>query len=111
MLCLVFCLIVVVGATATDSEENDLRRQVSVDAELSVPKCTVNLYCISLVKMCGISKQMQYRFAVNFGTLSIWWYIDQNYQGGLLNDSKEVTCVTGFVQTQWFVEGEGCECE
>jgi len=27
MLCLVFCLIVVVGATATDSEENDLRRQ------------------------------------------------------------------------------------
>ena len=37
---------------------------------LSVPKFTANLYCICFSKICGILKQMQYRFAVNFGTLS-----------------------------------------
>ena len=37
----------------------------------SVPKFTANLYCICLsLDLWYILKQMQYRFAVNFGTLS-----------------------------------------
>ena len=36
----------------------------------SVPKCTANLYCICLSIDFGILKQTQYRFAVNFRTLS-----------------------------------------
>ena len=39
---------------------------------LSVLKCTANLYCNCLsIDLSGILKQIQYRFAVNFGTLSI----------------------------------------
>ena len=37
---------------------------------LSVPKFTENLYCICLSIPQSIFKQMQYRFAVNFGTFS-----------------------------------------
>ena len=38
---------------------------------LSVPKFTANLYCICFkVFRKSILKQMQYRFAVNVGTLS-----------------------------------------
>ena len=36
---------------------------------LSVPKFTANLYCICL-SIQSILKQMQYRFAVNYGTIS-----------------------------------------
>ena len=36
---------------------------------LSVPKFTANLYCICLSITKSILKQVQYRFAVNFGTL------------------------------------------
>ena len=37
---------------------------------LSVPKFNANLYCICLsILICGILKQMYYRFAVIFGTL------------------------------------------
>ena len=37
---------------------------------LSVPKFTANLYCILI---CGILKQMQYMFAVNFETLNTYF--------------------------------------
>ena len=37
---------------------------------LSVPKFTANLYSICIVQICGILMQRQYRFVVNYGTLS-----------------------------------------
>ena len=41
---------------------------------LNVPKFTATLYCICLSIPKSILKQMEYRFAVTFGTLSICSY-------------------------------------
>ena len=41
---------------------------------LSGPILTANLYCICWSIDCGILIQMQYRFLINFGTLSIYIY-------------------------------------
>ena len=50
---------------------------------LSVQKCIANLYCICLIaKICGMLKQVQYRFAVDFGTLIFKFLTFETFYSG-----------------------------
>ena len=57
--------------------------------KLIVPKLTADLYSICLVYRKFILKQMQYRFAVNFGTLSI---LSTTYLSQFLKIFKSLMC-------------------
>ena len=83
---------------------------------LSVTKFTANL-CYICLSICGILKQMQYRFAYNFGTLSSFSYyikwiqkcFDLQYNKNISSSwalRKLIVSITLKVQNKMFVNQE-----